>query len=196
MMDLKKVNTKVSSFTYPVTKGVENTTSFTPPKDWKRKPTRTWLTQTGEGARGLSDQRSNVELFCILTCYTSAQAIENDAFTAPKDEDIPWMENIRLWASSHKELAKMANPILMYWQKYGFALYHNVSSTTYKRAQATYTYAYKLSGAEKNIGIVLYLSSYLLGNSAFQGVCFKSLEKTKIRSSLLCSVEIKMSSQD
>ena len=173
MMDLKKENTKVSSFTYPVSKATENTTSFTPPEDRAKKPTRKWLTTTGEGARGLSDQRSNIELFCILTCYSSAQAIENEPFTAPNDADIPWIENISLWAKKHKELAKKAKPILMYWQKYGFALYHNVSSTTYKRAQATYTHAYKLSGAEKNIGIVLQLSNYLLGNSAFQGSMFQ-----------------------
>jgi hypothetical protein len=44
-----------------------------------------------------------------------------------------------------------------------------VSSTLYKRAQATYTRVYKFSAAEKNIGLVLHLSEYLLGKSYFQG---------------------------
>ena len=102
---------EVSSFTYPVSKGVENTTSFTPHKDWNKVPTRKWL---GEEARGLVDQRSNVELFCILTCYSRYLVIEKDFETAPHDGDVPWMENIRLWASAHKDLAKTANATLSY----------------------------------------------------------------------------------
>ncbi len=143
MRDLKKKNTKVSSFAYPVSTGVENRSSFAPHhKDWERVPNRKWLVQTGVEARGLVDQRSNVELFCILTCYLRAQAIENEALTLVHEADVEWMENINVWATTHKVLAKNANATTHYWKKYGFALYHNVSSTTFKRAQATYTNLY------------------------------------------------------
>jgi hypothetical protein len=168
--DLKKENTKVSSFTYPVSIGVENRSSFAPHNtDWKRAPSRKWLVQTGVEAHGLVDQRSNVELFCILTCYLRAQAIENDSHTSVHEADVEWMENINLWATTHKVLAKNAKGTMTYWKRYGFALYHNVSSTMFKRAQATYTNLYTLSAAEKNIGLVLNLSSYLLGKSQIQG---------------------------
>ena len=169
MTDLSKKNTKVSSFVYPVSAGVANATSFKPPVDLNRIPDRKWLVETGKEARGLTDQRSNIELFCILTCCARAQVIEKDAFTPVHDEDIQWVENINRWAASHKELAKNAHTTVAYWKKYGFALYHNVSSSTFKRVQATYTRFYRMSGADKNIGLVLYVADYLLGMSAIGG---------------------------
>ena len=109
-----------------------NKSIFTPPANLQSDPGRTWLRKTGTAAGQLSAQRSNIELFCLLTCLSQANALASDAFTDVSEADAEWVADIEIWAKANPTLAKHSQSMPSYWKKYGFALYHNISSERYR----------------------------------------------------------------
>ena len=119
---------KESAFTFAVNEGVMNHSEFTPPPNIQRNPDRAWLQKTGTMAGQLTAQRSNIELFCLLTCTARAKDLQSDSFEDIADADAKWVSDIELWAKANPTLAHNASALTTYWKKYGFALYQNISS--------------------------------------------------------------------
>ena len=118
---------KESAFSFADNEGVMNHSVFTPPSNIQRNPDRAWLQRTGTMAGQLTAQRSNIELFCLLTCTARAKDLQSDPFGDVADADAKWVSDIELWAKANPTLAANASAMTTYWEKYGFALYHNIS---------------------------------------------------------------------
>jgi len=128
MMDSTKNGHLSSSFAYPLHQTSKSSASFTASLNILNEVDTRWLIDTSNNAARLVAQRSNVELLCLFTCLNKAKALEIAGKDGPHDGNAEWIQNINQWARINKTLAVQSGYICAYFQKYGFALYHNVAN--------------------------------------------------------------------
>ena len=128
MKDNKKKGALTSAFAYPLHEATKTTTSFLVSSNIHNAVDTKWLMETSSQAASLCTQRSNLELFCLFTCFNKAKELESAGKDGPQDGNMDWIQNINQWAANNTTLAKQSGYVVAYFKKYGFAMYQNVAS--------------------------------------------------------------------
>jgi hypothetical protein len=128
MKDNKKKGALTSSFAYPLHEATKTTSTFSVSSDIHTDVDKKWLMETSSQAASLGTQRSNLELFCLFTCFNKAKELESAGKDGPQDGNMDWIQNINQWAANNTTLAKQSGYVVAYFKKYGFAMYQNVAS--------------------------------------------------------------------
>ena len=128
MRDNKKKGALTSAFAYPLHEATKTTSSFSVSTNIHNAVDTQWCMETSTQAASLGTQRSNVELFCLFTCFNKAKELESAGKDGPLDGNMAWIQRINQWADNNTTLAKQSGYVVAYFKKYGFAMYQNVAS--------------------------------------------------------------------